>query len=243
LKVFNPAPILKGNLNSTNKAVNTSTASRNRCGASPNVFKIYQKLYDYYGKQHWWPADSKFEIMIGAILTQNTSWRNVEKAIENLKQKNLINPKKLSKLSISELSNLIRPSGFYNIKAKRLRSFLNFINTKYSGSIEKMRQEKVSILRAQLLSVSGIDEETADSILLYGLDKPIFMIDAYTRRIFSRHGYFDAKVRYPSIQKFFMDNLPKKTKIYNEYHALLVKLAKDFCQTKPKCQRCPIKAL
>lgn len=243
MKVSNPAPIFKGDLINRSNSVDTTTTSRNRCGAEPRIFEIYQKLYNHYGSQHWWPGDSPFEIMIGAILTQNTVWHNVEKAINNLKQENLINPKRLAKLSKSELSVLIKPSGFYNIKAKRLMSFTNFINNKYSGRVEKMKQQKLSVLRLQLLSVHGIGEETCDSILLYGLNKPIFVVDAYTKRIFSRHEYFDAKTNYSLVQRFFMQNLPKSVKIYNEFHALLVTLAKDFCRTKPKCTTCPINSL
>jgi endonuclease-3 related protein len=209
----------------------------------PKVFEIYQKLYGYYGKQYWWPADSPFEIMIGAILTQNTAWSNVEKAINNLKQENIINSKRLAKLSKSELSVLIKPSGFYNIKAKRLMSLVTFINKTYSGSIDKMKQQKLSVIRPQLLTVHGIGEETADSILLYGLDKPIFVVDVYTKRIFTRHNYFDPKASYSLIQRFFMQNVPKTVKIYNEFHALLVTLAKDFCRVKPKCTTCPINLL
>ncbi len=176
-------------------------------------------------------------------MTQNTAWNNVEKAISILKQNRLLNPKKLAKLQKSELSVLIKPSGFYNIKAKRLMSFTNFINDKYSGRIEKMKLQKLSVLREQLLTVNGIGEETADSILLYGLNKPIFVVDAYTRRIFTRHDFFNARASYSSMQRFFMQNLPKTLKIYNEYHALLVRLAKDFCRTKPQCSTCLINAL
>ena len=211
--------------------------------SEPRVFEIFKKLYKYYGKQHWWPADTPFEIMIGAVLTQNTAWHNVEKAIFNLKQRNLINPKRLAKLKMSELCQLIKPSGFYNIKAKRLMSLVNFINRTHAGSIDKMKRQHLSELRSQLLAVHGVGEETADSILLYGLNKPIFVVDAYTKRIFNRHNFFDTKTSYQSIQRFFMHNLPRTIKIYNEYHALLVKLAKDFCKTKPKCDTCPINLL
>lgn len=220
------------------------TATKNRYVVSEQkVFKIYQILYNHYGKQNWWPADSDFEIMIGAVLTQNTAWRNVEKAINNLKEKKLLNPQKLATLSISKLSQLVRSSGFYRIKAKRLKSLLNFLTKKYSGDIEKLKRKKISILRLELLQVYGIGEETADSILLYAIGKPVFVVDAYTKRIFSRHHYFDKKTSYSKIQEFFAGNLPKSLKIYQEYHALLVRLAKDYCRSKANCQGCPIKLL
>jgi endonuclease III related protein len=209
----------------------------------PRVFKIYQILNNHYGSKHWWPGDTPFEIMVGAILTQNTAWNNVEKAIRNLKQNKVLNPKRITNLPISELSRLIRPSGFYNIKTKRLISFVSFLNKNYNSNIEKMRKQKLPELRLQLLDLYGIGEETADSILLYALEKPIFVVDAYTKRIFSRHEYLNAKTDYSLVQGFFMQNLPKSVKIYNEFHALLVKLAKDYCRTRPRCNICPIKNL
>ncbi len=207
---------------------------------SIRVSKIYQTLYDFYGTQHWWPADSKLEIIIGAILTQNTAWQNVEKAVSNLKKRRLIDLKKLSKLPVSQIGKLIRASGFYKIKAKRLKAVIDFLLKEYNGNLSQMKKKRWQELRAELLQVYGIGQETADSILLYALDKPVFVIDAYTRRIFSRHHLIDRNSKYSEIQRFFMSNLPKSKNIYQEYHALLVKLAKDFCRTKPKCEQCPI---
>lgn len=204
------------------------------------VFLIYQKLFDYYGPQNWWPAESDFEVIVGAVLTQNTAWRNVERAIENLKVHNLLNPKKLWAISKTKLNQLIKPSGFYRIKAKRLKALLDFIIKNYAGSIENLRKQKPSVLRQELLAISGIGDETADSILLYALNKPVFVVDAYTRRIFSRHNFFDNKTPYTDIQKFFIKHLPKSVRLYQEYHALIVKLAKDFCRTKPNCTNCPL---
>lgn len=206
------------------------------------VYKIYKTLYDYYGTQNWWPADSEFEVIVGAVLTQNTAWRNVEKAINNLKAKNILNLRKLAKLPTSKLSQLIRPSGFYRVKTKRLKSLLDFFITEYSGDLEKLKKQRLSLLRQQLLQVHGIGEETADSILLYALKKPVFVVDAYTRRIFSRHNYFDTNISYSTIQDFFIRNLPKSILIYQEYHALLVKLAKDYCCVKAICLNCPLSA-
>lgn len=211
--------------------------------SNPKVYAIYRILYNFYGPQHWWPADNEFEVLVGAILTQNTAWRNIEKTINNLKQKKILSPICITKLSTSELEELIRSSGFYRIKARRLKALVNYLVQKYSGQINKLKRQNVLTLRKELLNIYGIGEETADSILLYALDKPVFVVDAYTKRIFSRHRYIDSKASYTTIQKYFIANLPKSIKIYNEYHALLVKLAKDYCRTKPLCQDCPIKGM
>lgn len=203
---------------------------------------IYKKLYHSFGPQYWWPAKTRFEVMVGAILTQNTSWSNAEKAINNLKKHKLLKPKELHKLPQKKLSNLIVPAGYYNIKAKRLKEFLNFLFKNYKGNLKKMASMDTPTLRRQLLSVNGIGPETADSILLYALNKPVFVIDAYTKRIFSRHGLIKDDAGYEQIQNLFMKNLKPQVKSFNEYHALLVKLAKDFClKTKPKCNLCPLK--
>jgi len=202
---------------------------------------IYKKLYAYFGPQYWWPADGAFEVIIGAILTQNTNWSNVEKAIANLKENKLLEPVKLYKLSQEKLAGYIRPSGYYNIKAKRLRDFLDFFFKFYQGDFKKMASSGKNILRQRLLSVRGIGPETADSILLYALDKPIFVIDAYTRRILSRHRFILGSADYAEVQGLFMHALRPSARLFNEYHALLVKLAKEFCfKNKPDCQHCPL---
>jgi endonuclease-3 related protein len=179
--------------------------------------------------------------MVGAVLTQNTNWRNVEQAIHNLKMKKLLSINKIDELSTSQLAKEIESAGFYRIKARRLKALVNYLRHRYNSDIEVMTKEKIAVLRKELLDIYGIGEETADSILLYGLGKAVFVIDAYTRRIFSRHKYFRESMRYSDIQKFFVVNLPKSVKLYNEYHALLVRLAKDFCRTKPLCEQCLIK--
>lgn len=203
---------------------------------------IYQKLYSCFGPQHWWPANSPFEVMLGAILTQNTNWQNVKKAIVNLKKHNLLNPHKLCRLPLKRLAFLIKPSGYYNIKAKRTKGFLKFLLKFYNANIKRMSLQTGPELRNQLLSVKGIGPETADSILLYALGKPIFVVDAYTKRILLRHGIVGQNADYSEIQKLFMNNLPRKVKLFNEYHALLVRLGKEFClKNKPKCGLCPLK--
>ena len=205
---------------------------------------IYRKLYSSFGPQYWWPAETPFEVMVGAILTQNTSWLNVEKAMGNIKKKKLLTPLKLLRLPEKRLARLIRPAGYYNIKAKRLKSFLDFIFKEYDASPRRMHAVSCGELRCKLLAVNGIGPETADSILLYALRKPVFVIDAYTKRIFSRHRLIRDKAGYEEVQNLFMQNLGNEVELFNEYHALLVKLGKDFCsKTKPKCGICPLKVI
>ena len=202
---------------------------------------IYKKLYSYFGPQYWWPGDSAFEVTVGAILTQNTNWQNVEKAIGNLKMHNLLNPYKLYRLSHQKLANLIKPAGYYNIKARRLKEFLNFLIKSYQGNLKKMSLYNLQELRRKLLSVNGIGPETADSMLLYALDKPVFVVDAYSKRILSRHRLIKEDASYEETQNLFMRSLKPDVKLFNEYHALLVKLGKEFClKNKPKCQICPL---
>lgn len=205
---------------------------------------IYHKLYDCFGPQHWWPADNSFEVMIGAILTQNTNWSNVEKALANIKQRKILNPRKLYNLADKEFTRLIRPAGYYNIKTKRIKEFIRFFISKYSANIRKISKVRLDVLRKELLSVKGIGPETADSILLYALNKPIFVIDAYTLRIFSRHNLLKEEAGYDDAQKLFMRNLNHNARLFNEYHALIVRLGKDYCRkSKPRCDVCPLKGL
>lgn len=205
------------------------------------VRRIYRKLFSSFGPQHWWPAQTPFEVMVGAILVQNTNWKNVEKAINNLKSRKLLSPHKLHALSLQELAQCIRPAGYFNVKAKRLKNFAAFFISRYGGSVARMRAQPLKILRVQLLSVNGIGEETADSILLYALKKPIFVVDAYTQRIFTRHRLRQRCQTYGAFQEVFMKNLPKSAKLFNEYHALLVHTGKTFCKKlSPRCTQCPL---
>ena len=203
------------------------------------VYEIYKDLYDYYGPQHWWPADDWFEVTVGAILTQNTAWNNVEKSIENLKQRDLLEPEKLSKIKEDDLAQLIRSSGFYNLKSKRLKNFLEWLK-KYDYDIDKIKLKSATSLREELLSIKGIGKETADSILLYAFEMPVFVIDAYTKRMFSRLGLILGK-EYDEFQDFFKKNLTKDVQLYNEYHALIVKHSKVYCKKVPKCSECFLK--
>ena len=204
-----------------------------------NLLDIYNALFSHYGPHHWWPGETPFEVMVGAVLTQNTNWGNVERAIANLKETDSLSPEAINHMSEAELAELIRPSGYYNIKAKRLKTFVRYFIERYEGSVERMKREDCVKLRREVLSVNGVGPETADSILLYALDCPTFVVDAYTKRIFSRHGFFPETADYHEVQQFFMDHLPKDAQLYNEYHALIVRLAKDRCIKKAgKCELC-----
>ena len=205
------------------------------------LMNIYQKLYQAYGPRDWWPAETSFEVMVGAILTQNTSWRNVEKAIQKLKGKGVLNPEGIHDLKKTQLASLIKSSGYYRIKADRLKAFVNFLFEEFDGDLKRMGRERLGELREKLLGVKGIGPETADSILLYGLKKSIFVIDAYTKRILSRHKMILENTAYEEVQKLFMEHLPLDEKLFNEYHALLVHLGKTVCKKIPRCDICPLR--
>ncbi len=205
------------------------------------LLKIYNSLYNYFGPLNWWPGDTPFEIMVGAILTQNTSWSNVEKAINNLKKEYLLEPQNLYRINQEELAQLIKPSGYYNIKAQRLKNFVTFFVEEYGSSEKKMFSGDGEELRRKLLKVNGIGPETADSILLYAGGKPFFVVDAYTKRIFSRHKLISKDASYHQIQEFFIRNLDSNVELFNEFHAQIVMLGKTICTSKnPDCSKCPI---
>ncbi len=205
------------------------------------LLRVYGRLYKTYGPQHWWPGDTPFEVIVGAILTQNTNWGNVEKAIANLKAEGILSPKGLRNVNHNHLAMLIRPSGYFNIKAGRLKHFIDYLFKRHGGSLKKMFSLDLKALRHELLEVKGIGPETADSILLYAGGYPIFVVDAYTVRIFNRLGLLSEDVTYHEVQEIFMDSLPHDVKMFNEYHALIVRLAKDCCRPKPKCEGCSLK--
>ena len=202
---------------------------------------IYQKLSVHYGPQRWWPADSPFEVCIGAILTQNTNWQNVERAIANLRAAGKLSFRALDRTPAAELKELIRPAGFFNVKAKRLRNFLEFLHSSYHGSLKELAKKPWLLARAELLAVNGIGHETADSILLYALQKPVFVIDAYTKRLLIRHGFRKEVQSYAGMQELFMAHLPPEVELYNEYHALIVRLGKDFRGPGPVRGEYPLK--
>lgn len=204
--------------------------------------RIYGILFKHFGPQHWWPGDSAFEIIVGAILTQNTNWQNVARAIANLKRARALSAGKLRRLTKSAVGRLIRPSGYYRLKTNRLKNFLEVLHGSYGDSLARMRKVPLAELRQKLLSVNGIGPETADSILLYAFNKPVFVVDAYTRRVFSRHGLVPADASYGDIQAYCMRNLAGGSGVFNEFHALIVRLGKEYClKTKPRCGSCPLK--
>jgi endonuclease-3 related protein len=204
------------------------------------ALRIYKVLLKAFGPQHWWPGDTPLEIVVGAILTQNTSWTNVEKAIIALKAAGLLDAKRLKGVAIEKLAELIRPAGYFNVKARRLKNFFEWLEANYEGDLDKMFARGLSSLREELLEVRGVGPETADSILLYAGQKPSFVVDAYTYRVFSRHQLIPADTTYDEIKEFFESNLPADVQLYNEYHALLVALGKKYCKPRPLCAECPL---
>lgn len=206
----------------------------------PTLNDIYRRLLERFGPQHWWPADEPFEVIIGAILTQSTAWGNVEKAIDNLRGAGALYPQALRKLPQDRLAELVYPCGYYNAKALKLKAFAEWLGNYYEDDLNRLFALNAKDLRQQLLSVHGVGPETADSIILYAAEKPVFVIDAYTRRIFSRLGLAPAKYSYATYQRFFEDNLPRDAQMFNEYHALLVCLGKNVCRRQPLCGECPL---
>ncbi len=202
--------------------------------------EMFDLLLSHFGPQNWWPARTELEVMIGAILTQNTNWTNVEKAISNLKNKDLVSLDRLVSLSIGDLAKVIRPAGYYNIKAKRLKNLVDFIFDRYDGNLESLLQEETDLLRKGLLSVKGVGPETADSIILYAAKRPLFVVDTYTHRILSRHAMVGEDATYYDLQGLFMDHLPEDAPLFNEFHALIVLTGKNFCRKKPLCEDCPL---
>lgn len=205
------------------------------------LLSMYQGLYGRLGPQGWWPGRSRFEVIVGAILTQNTNWGNVEKAIRRLRRERMLSPSAMSALSPRHLAVLIRPAGTFGVKARRLHNFLAVLRKRYGGSLRRMFREEPARLRETLLQVSGIGPETADSILLYAGKMPVFVVDAYTKRIFSRHRLISGDASYHEIQALFMNHLPRDAQLYNEYHALLVAVGKAYCRSSPRCDRCPLR--
>jgi endonuclease-3 related protein len=211
-----------------------------RSGPHGTLKRYYKRLFSAYGPQHWWPADTPFEVMVGAILTQNTAWTNVERAVANLKKENALTPEGLKRLPLSALARLIRPAGYFNVKAKRLKAFIRFLYKGFDGDLDRMFKTPTPILREQLLGVWGVGPETADSMLLYAARRPVFVVDAYTQRVLVRHELAPAETNYAGTQRQLMDGLPQDVKYYNEYHALLVRVGKQHCGTKPRCDGCPL---
>ncbi len=211
--------------------------------STEKLMEIYRLLYEHYGSQHWWPGHSRLEIVVGAILTQNTNWGNVEKAIKNLKAAKSLSAQKLYDMDISSLAEMIRPAGYYNVKAGRLKNFLEWLFKEHDGDLNRLEDTDGETLRRELLQIKGVGPETADSIVLYAFDKPVFVVDAYTCRIMGRHGLIEAGADYEQVRDFFQSYLDGSVKLFNEYHALLVRLGKEYCRPKAKCDGCLLEKL
>ncbi len=206
------------------------------------LLSIFDTLLNTFGRREWWPGDTPLEIMVGAVLTQNTSWKNVEKAIASLKEGGVMSLPALHEISHAELARLIRSSGFYNIKAGRLKNLVNVIYDEYNGNISHLKSYDAVYIRRRLLAVDGIGKETADSIVLYALEKPVFVIDAYTKRFAGNHGLLSDPGGYDELQSFFIEHLPLDTYLFNEYHALIVCLCQQYCRKVPQCRGCPLES-
>jgi len=202
--------------------------------------ELYQKLWEAFGPQGWWPGETPFEVILGAILTQNTNWNNVAQVLAGLKAEGLLHPRALREMPEEELARRLKPSGYFNIKAQRVKHFLDFFAQRFHDSLEEMAHEDLGFLRTALLKVKGIGPETADSILLYALHKPTFVVDAYTFRVLSRHHLAPEDCSYDELQSLFTANLPADVPLYQEFHALLVRVGKEFCRPRPSCPACPL---
>ncbi|MDD5555940.1 MAG: endonuclease III domain-containing protein [bacterium] len=205
------------------------------------VMEIYRTLYGAFGPQHWWPGETPLEVIAGAILTQNTAWGNVEKAIENLRRAGLLSAAGLRRATGRRLAALVRPAGYFNQKAGRLKAFIAHLDRAHGGSLARMGRVPAAALREELLAVRGIGPETADSILLYAFGKRAFVVDAYTVRILGRHGLIRAGASYGEVRRFLEERVPARARLYNEFHALLVRAGKEFCRTRPRCDGCPLR--
>ncbi len=204
------------------------------------LLDLYHRLFSAFGPQDWWPGETRFEVALGAILTQNTNWLNVSQVIAALKAQGELDPRSLGEMPAAELAQRFRPAGYYNLKTRRVKNFLNFLATRFENSMETMAREDPAALRSELLTLNGIGPETADSILLYALHLPTFVVDAYTFRVLSRHGLAADPCSYEDLRCLFMDHLPSEVPLYQEFHALLVRVGKEFCRPQPRCPGCPL---
>ena len=220
-------------------AVNVESTAQDRGSTlGGRLLDIYDRLFAAYGPQRWWPGDSPFEVIVGAILTQSAAWANVEQALSNLKAAGALSPEGLHRLSEPQIAALIRPSGYFNAKARKLKAFVDLLYDRFNGGLDRLLALPAQELRALLLATHGIGPETADSIILYAAGKPVFVIDAYTRRTFSRIGISPEADTYEGWRRLFMQALPAEARLFNEYHALIVRLGKEVCRKEPRCGEC-----
>lgn len=208
---------------------------------SVDYYGLYRCLYERYGPQHWWPGETRFEIAIGAILTQNTSWRNVEKAIHNLKEAGALGYAALALASTSQLEIWLRPCGYYRLKTRRVQAFLAHLGKHHAGSMARLLDQPIDATRSELLTIWGIGPETADSILLYAGSHATFVVDAYTYRLLTRLGWWEGRYDYEAMRTRFMEAFPPEPRLFNEYHALIVRHAHEHCHKTPECSGCPLR--
>jgi endonuclease III related protein len=210
--------------------------------ALPELAVYYDAMFRAHGPQEWWPGRTRFEVIVGAILTQNTSWSNVERAIAELRRGKLLSAEAIERVPLAQLSRLIRSSGYFRQKARKLKAFVQFVRRKYQGSLDKLFRTPTAELREQLLTIHGIGPETADSILLYAGEHAVFVVDSYTRRILERHGLAYGKESYEEIRRLFEHSLPASAPLFNEYHALIVHTGKHYCRkSEPNCEQCALR--
>lgn len=214
--------------------------AKNRVSLRKLLMDYYAALSARFGHRNWWPADTPFEVCVGAVLTQNTSWKNVVKAIDNLKNASSLDPFVIYRMPVDELVQLIRPAGYYNIKAARLRNLIAHLVDNHQGDLSSLFSAPVDCLREELLAIKGVGKETADSIMLYAAGKPIFVVDAYTKRVLERHGLITDKADYDSVQRLFHSNLPLDLPLFNDFHAQFVAVGHNYCKKRPLCDICPL---
>lgn len=223
--------------------IETHSTPHAKTSMTRRLMELYRLMADRFGPRNWWPADAPFEVCVGAILTQNTTWKNTAAAIERLKQYDALDARALHEMPAAELAEIIRPAGYFNVKAKRLQSFVSYLIEGYNGDLAAFFALPTVELREELLSINGIGPETADSIILYAALKPIFVVDAYTKRVLSRHEFTDEKADYDTVQRLFHDNLAPDTALYNDFHAQFVAVGHHYCKPKPRCEECPLRPL
>lgn len=212
-----------------------------RANPNPPLRAVYRALHRRWGPQRWWPARTRFEVIVGAILTQNTAWSGAERAVAALGRRRALTPRSLHALPRRELETAIRPAGAFRVKARRLRAFTAMLQREFGGSLDRLFARPTASLRARLLAVHGIGPETADAILLYAARRPVFVVDAYTRRFLERHRWLPHRAAYDDVAGLFTRALPADARTFNEYHALIVALAKDHCRARPRCDGCPLR--
>jgi endonuclease III related protein len=205
------------------------------------LVKIFHTLLEAFGKRNWWPGDTPLEVVVGAVLTQNTAWKNVEKAIANMKNHALLDLKSLYEIEEAPLAGIIRSAGFFNVKARRLKNLVKVLCEEFDGTLDNLAHIDTTHLRSLFLSTNGMGPETVDSILLYALERPVFVVDAYTKRFIAHHGLHVERTDYHGVQEFFRENLPEDVYLFNEYHALIVILCQTYCRKVPRCEECPLK--